>query len=316
MSPRVNLGHEAVVLFFIISGFVVTMSLDRAKSLVHFAAARFARLFPVFWAAITLTFLVAHVADLPGYRVTVTQAFINSTMMPSVFGVPPVDVVYWTLTVELFFYIHLATLVALGLRSWLPFVSTAFVMLGLVDEIWDIESVLPFGGYRLRSYLNLPFWHLFFAGIILYNCRSKVTWWHFPALLLCLAAAAPRGEVLMTASLVAGVFIATTYPVPCLTNRVLLFLGSISYSFYSIHANIGYVILKALYRSGYDWLVAIPFTLMATLALATFLCFAVEKPSHRALRRLLSPATPLGRSVLVAHPPDLPAPIDGSSTRK
>jgi peptidoglycan/LPS O-acetylase OafA/YrhL len=42
-----SLGHYGVQLFFIISGFVIFMTLNRTKSALDFVVSRFSRLYPV-----------------------------------------------------------------------------------------------------------------------------------------------------------------------------------------------------------------------------------------------------------------------------
>ena len=51
-------GHHGVELFFIISGFVIFMSLERVSSVKEFIYKRFIRLFPTYWACLSLTLLV------------------------------------------------------------------------------------------------------------------------------------------------------------------------------------------------------------------------------------------------------------------
>jgi peptidoglycan/LPS O-acetylase OafA/YrhL len=51
---------------------------------------------------------------------------------------------------------------------------------------------------------------------------------------------------------IAGVFAATRSWLRWLEVRPLLFLGTISYSLYLIHQNIGYVVLRACYARGFN----------------------------------------------------------------
>jgi len=48
-------GKYGVELFFVISGFVIFMTLERSGSVRQFAVSRIARLFPAYWAAIFCT---------------------------------------------------------------------------------------------------------------------------------------------------------------------------------------------------------------------------------------------------------------------
>ena len=97
-------GHYGVNLFFIISGFVILMTLEKTSRPMDFVVSRFSRLFPAYWVAILLTFTLTHLLGLPGKLVDTATAFGNLIMIHGLFGIPHVDGVYWTLEVELLFY--------------------------------------------------------------------------------------------------------------------------------------------------------------------------------------------------------------------
>lgn len=106
LTPSISFpdGHYGVNLFFIISGFVIFMTLDRTTRPMDFVVSRFSRLFPAYWAAIILTFSITHLLGLPDKLVDATTAFYNLIMIHGFFRIPHVDGVYWTLEVELLFY--------------------------------------------------------------------------------------------------------------------------------------------------------------------------------------------------------------------
>ncbi|TOO76409.1 acyltransferase, partial [Vibrio parahaemolyticus] len=74
-------GKYGVQLFFIISGFVIFMSLERVKKPLDFIASRFTRLFPAYWIALIITTLVVYSFGLPGREVSLTSTVINFTML-------------------------------------------------------------------------------------------------------------------------------------------------------------------------------------------------------------------------------------------
>ncbi len=57
-------GNYGVHLFFLISGFVIFMSLERTRSAMDFAVSRFSRLFPAYWAAMAITAAVVYTISL------------------------------------------------------------------------------------------------------------------------------------------------------------------------------------------------------------------------------------------------------------
>ncbi|MCJ0874052.1 acyltransferase [Streptomyces sp. AP-93] len=112
-------GWLGVQLFFIISGFVICMSCWGRKP-GDFFVSRVVRVFPAYWAAVLLTAgvltLVPHLGR-PGARtgLDVQTVLVNFTMFVSPLGSQYVDGVYWTLWMELQFYLLFAIVVTMGL---------------------------------------------------------------------------------------------------------------------------------------------------------------------------------------------------------
>ena len=100
-----------------------------------------------------------------------------------------------------------------------------------------------------------------------------------------MAAHASWGHLWLVVKLAALVFLANRYRIPLLANRVFVFLGAVSYSFYLIHQNIGYIVIQAGYRWGLSGNVAIVLATIVAIALASFLTFAIERPANRLIRR-------------------------------
>jgi peptidoglycan/LPS O-acetylase OafA/YrhL len=74
------LGYYGVHLFFIISGFVIFMSLDRINNDLDFIINRLSRLYPAYWFSVLLTFTIVHISSLPGRDVSFPQALMNLSM--------------------------------------------------------------------------------------------------------------------------------------------------------------------------------------------------------------------------------------------
>ncbi|MDR0482530.1 MAG: acyltransferase [Cellulomonadaceae bacterium] len=107
-------GWLSVELFFMLSGFVILMS-AQGRSIPEYIGSRVGRLFPAFWAAVVATAILQFFWDggrNPGFRATL----LNFTMVPDLFGVQPVQVVFWTLLAELKFYVLVGILLAV--TSW------------------------------------------------------------------------------------------------------------------------------------------------------------------------------------------------------
>ena len=115
--PWVRWGHEAVVIFFVMSGFVIAHVVDkREQSAASYAAARLGRLYSVMLPALALTALLDPIGrlsapelyaripdDAPALRIAASLLFIqqswNLTVMPLSNGP------FWSLGFEFWYYV-------------------------------------------------------------------------------------------------------------------------------------------------------------------------------------------------------------------
>ena len=153
-------GYLGVELFFLISGFVIIMSVQH-RSVRGFLVHRALRLYPSFWAAILLTVIAISIlgaaTDVPSVRVITA----NMTMLPGYLGVDKLDEVYWTLAVELKFYAIVAIILSVGLIKRAEALAICWIGLLAIVEV-------GVGGAWLRSLLIYPHGSLFAAGILFY----------------------------------------------------------------------------------------------------------------------------------------------------
>ncbi|MCM4079753.1 acyltransferase family protein [Paractinoplanes hotanensis] len=105
-------GPAGVMLFFLVSGYIIPASLERHGSLRRFWVGRAGRLLPLY-AAVALAVVV-----LGYYRPAdpATAAVAHATMVPFLLGVVPASPVFWTLSFEMVFYLLVAALFALRLH--------------------------------------------------------------------------------------------------------------------------------------------------------------------------------------------------------
>jgi peptidoglycan/LPS O-acetylase OafA/YrhL len=110
-----NAGTAGVMLFFLVSGYIIPASLERHGSLRRFWVSRLARLYPLY---LVVGVLVVLVLPLDPYLAAhpATAAVAHATMLPHLLGVPLVTPVVWTLTFEMAFYLIVAALFALRLH--------------------------------------------------------------------------------------------------------------------------------------------------------------------------------------------------------
>jgi len=109
-----NFGRFGVVLFFFVSGFVIPFSFPASASPVNdFAISRFFRLYPAYWASIAIGLVTMQTVTSRTYPLS--QIAANLTMLQSFLEVPHLWDFYWTLTIELLFYLVCIVLFAAGL---------------------------------------------------------------------------------------------------------------------------------------------------------------------------------------------------------
>jgi peptidoglycan/LPS O-acetylase OafA/YrhL len=106
-----DMGRFGVVLFFAISGYIITQSLakddEEQAPIWRFVIHRLFRLYPAYWASICVALLLAHHP--------LGEVAWNVTMLQQFVGTPNVVFVYWTLQIELVFYLLCAAIYVAGL---------------------------------------------------------------------------------------------------------------------------------------------------------------------------------------------------------
>lgn len=297
-------GYLGVHLFFMISGYVIYMSAEGA-SLRGFFASRVSRLYPVLWAGVVLTALVTWLAASPHFSVSVPQVLANLTMVPHWMGVAYVDGAYWSLAVELQFYLLMAALIAL---RWLPqaeFVMAAWLLVGTVNVVRPM--------YPVEFWLIAQWASLFVAGMLFYRVTREgwtarrlglMVW----ALALTLAYAAratwlpaagaePAAPGWMGFGITAAllllfhlVFLGVSRGwISMQSSSICVWMGILTYPVYIIHQNIGYILLEAAGWRALDFHVRALTVLIGVVAAAWAVNRWIERPLSRWLKARLAP---------------------------
>ena len=283
-------GHYGVNLFFIISGFVIFMTLERTSRPLDFVVSRFSRLFPVYWAAIFVTFAITHWLGLPGKLVGFGTAAANMLMLHGLFRIPHVDGVYWTLEVELLFYFGMFFLFRIRRLSRIHGVLMALLAVRLLyfamKQAFGIE--LPWILFRLAILAYIP-WFAIGISIYLATSRQGPGTWKSPAgtvamAILTLAITESIGLATLALAMAAVVYFAASGRLTWLRSPVLVWLGAISYPLYLIHENVGWSVQLQLVEKGVPTDLIVVITLALALGLASLLNRMVEKPAMRWIR--------------------------------
>lgn len=285
-------GVTGVDLFFMISGFVITLSIQKIQKWQDFAVFRFARLYPTFWACLLITtlFVLLYKPD----SLTISQFLANLTMFPVYFGIENIDQVYWTLLVEMIFYLWI--LIVWLVRGMRHIVAIGFVFLVGVVLFHAFGSRFP----AVYSFLTLKVqflnhFPLFFTGILFYQLKFKGVSWQYLALIAVGMVAAfylhDKGGRSMyhTSALEHDLLIAFYHllfllfvlgRLSFLVNPTLLFLGKISYSLYLLHQYVGLHLIDTLNGSlGLNIHVAEMLTIAFIIGLSYLVTVCIADPA-------------------------------------
>lgn len=291
-------GHFGVELFFIISGFVILMTIERKRTVRAFALARATRLLPCFLAALVLATLILVVAPMPPLDTPTVRRFIaNMTMAPLLFGERVVDLPYWTLTYEMVFYISMAVLLSLGRLRSFEWIALGWMAVGVAYPL----VLDPDSHHRVTIVLMAYHSNFFVIGMCLYLIHvgraRPVTW-------LALAAAIAMsarggGEQAFYASGVLYLSLTVVFSLAVWTATTgfgrrmalppLVFLGRISYPLYLVHVVIGFQVIRVGVERGWSTTEGVAAAMAVSLLAATLLHYLIEVPGERWSRRTLSP---------------------------
>lgn len=296
---EVPFGHYGVELFFLLSGFVIFMTLARTKRSSDFAISRVSRLYPGYWVgmAVTLGAVALFGAPFEGYVIGARDVALNTTMLQRYApGAVHVDGAYWTLSVELTFYALVLGLFVSGLLSR---IRTAILVLLGVELVLHFatgggDASAPLALRAVRQVLLSHYGPYFGAGILFFKLRhatvSAERWRDVAGIAACLGAVAimrPGADLVASALCFAIFALLASGRLSMLANRPLLFLGTISYSLYVVHQNIGFLVIRHATELGVGTNTAIALAILVALTLATATTFLVERPAQRWVRSTL-----------------------------
>lgn len=290
-------GAYGVELFFILSGFVNSMSLLRRGRPKDFVAARLIRIVPLFLIVVAANVAIAGMAPLNQHRVSTDQWLANLTLMPRVFGYECIDPVMWTLQVEMMFYFVLVALYCWGgitrpLLGWGGLLTVSLILCPLLDAnrtAWGDTNLFALGT-AVRHLLVLDFIPLFAIGFLLYRIKTDVgsRWQNVCGIL---AAAAVFHSIdhgkhnpAATALIIGTVALAGYARLPMLRLRPLIAISGFSYAIYLCHNNLGCVLLHTFDHGGLPPWACLAIVIPFSLGLAFLVTQWIEQPITSRLR--------------------------------
>jgi peptidoglycan/LPS O-acetylase OafA/YrhL len=269
-------GHVGLELFFMISGFVIFMTLQKVNSVKEFAYKRSLRLYPAYWICICITLLIASVWDVARTQdLTFFQILMNFTMIQGIFEIPNLDGAYWSLIPELFFYTLMGTFYYFGLLKNIRIIAFIWIVWMLLNR----QGILPYGEY----FLNLKYGMFLLSGILFYKIKyNNGNYIDHLLIISCWLSAIWVNR--MDGNVYAYTFIFSLFylfiygKLKVFNLSPLLFLGYISYPLYLLHQNIGYSLISSFKVYIPNDFVVILITLSIMFFLAWIVKRYLEKP--------------------------------------
>jgi peptidoglycan/LPS O-acetylase OafA/YrhL len=159
-----ELGREAVMIFFVLSGYVIAYTCDIKKpSLSEYAIARAARIYSVAFPLLIISFVIVYFAsysnNIEYYQITKAYIYIpfHSLFLGEIWNIsekPAWLTPYWSLSYEVWYYIFFASVYFFSGLKRILIATVIFIILG--HKLW----------------LLLPVW---FAGVALYKYQGKIS---------------------------------------------------------------------------------------------------------------------------------------------
>lgn len=207
-----QIGGAGVDLFFVISGFVIALSLlNSQRGAMDFAVARLIRIVPAYWTITLLTSLIAAVALANGLKSDAFEGlspewFIASLFFTSqpIFELQPIVYQGWTLEYEMLFYAAVAIALFTLKTRWLALILTILLVASAIllfdwvtavalEFIFGVLAAFVFRYLRLHALIGWLFFCLGIAAVaavqILFPYLEREWGFGLPFTLLVMGAA-------------------------------------------------------------------------------------------------------------------------------
>lgn len=292
-------GVTGVDLFFIISGFVITMSLERIQFGYQFVINRFSRLYPTYWAAVIFTFGIICInkyflGAYPQTPLPTYDFFCNLSMFQYYLGAKDLDGPYWTMIIEMLFYLVMLYLFLTKTLKSAIAILIPLILLGTI--LTEFHWFQPFSMAYFKNFPLAQSLPLFVSGILFYrifttqgnkflNIFLIIGCYLLQVLLFTKTGRAnyyiSHAEYKAVLAVYYALFFLFVFgKLRFIVNKGSLFLGKISFALYLIHQYFSiYFLIPNLMKWGVNYyaaafLIALPVCVL----IAAGITIRIEKP--------------------------------------
>jgi peptidoglycan/LPS O-acetylase OafA/YrhL len=295
-EPIVRYGYLGVPIFFMISGYVISLSAEN-RSAYQFAVSRIVRLYPALWFSVLFTVVVASMFT--DQTFTLIQVLSNFTLLNDYLGISNIDGVYWTLQAELKFYACVFLLVLTGVfkhyKVWLSiwlgsaclyaFTKQPFFMGWFISPSYSAFFIAGVCFYLIQKHgfnvYNLSVLALTSSLSGYYTYQQAASFIHNAS-----ASDAENASVVILVGILLFVCIAKNVIV-INGGRFAYALGAITYPLYLLHNSAGKALIDAPLFAGLGEGAMVSLVIILMIGLSYAVCSFVERPLAKRLKNFL-----------------------------
>ncbi|MER5214026.1 acyltransferase [Streptomyces sp. NPDC002838] len=145
LMPEFNTSRYGIMVFFLVSGYIIPASLERRGCVRTFWIGRIFRVYPL-WASVVTVVLALNLVGIAemrafGQQSAATVAAAHVTMLQELLGTPNLLLILWTLSYEMAFYLLVVALFTVRLHQRSSAVAITLAVLATVSAAAGV--VLP-----------------------------------------------------------------------------------------------------------------------------------------------------------------------------
>ena len=275
--------HGGVHLFFIFSGYLIYSSLLSSKNELEFITKRILRLYPGYWVCLITSYTIISIFGLPGREVSFMDFILNFSMMQYMLGVYSVDGVYWSLFYQLTFYFFMAASFRFIKSKYQHVFFISWLGLFILNSTVIRENMI-------NILFSLHYSMLFLGGIYFSRLNKDKSLINilmpFITFVCFISFVNEPLDLAQVAIIGVSYLLIYAYAFQRLNLKLLApiaLLAPISFEWYLLHQNIGFIMLRYLYAHVWEHPVMILIPMTVTAGMAWVIYTYVGQPAAKYL---------------------------------